>query len=451
MRISIVGTGHVGLVTAACLAHLGHEVLGVDEDAEKVAAIAEGRPPFHEPGLGDLLADGLGTGRLRVSTDLEGAARFGEVVFISVGTPTLPTGEANLAQVERVARRIARQIGGYTVVAEKSTVPVETGEWIRRTIVQTAPSHAEFDVVSNPEFQREGRAVEDTLHPHRIVVGTSSERAADRMRELYRPILDATGCPFIVTDLPTAELIKHASNAFLATKVSFINKVADICERAGADVEVIAAAMGLDPRIGPRFLRAGIGYGGACLPKDVKAFRFKAEEMGVAFDLLAEVDRINEDRRSRFLERIRGLVGNLEDKRVAIWGLAFKADTDDLRNAPAIDIAQRLTAAGATVAVYDPAAMPAAKPLLPEARFCQDPYEAVEGAECLAICTEWPEFATADLARVRDLMAQPILVDGRNLLRPHDAEAAGFTYVAVGRGSVQTVHTGEPSLPHGEA
>jgi UDPglucose 6-dehydrogenase len=439
MRISVVGTGHVGLTTAACMAHIGHEVLGADDDAEKVAAISRGEVPFHEPGLQELVAEGLARGRLQVSTEAAEAARFGEIVYICVGTPTRPSGEANLSQVERVSRIVATNLDGYTVVAEKSTVPVETGQWVRRTIEQTAPASAEFDVVSNPEFLREGQAVMDTLEPDRIVVGASSDRAANLLREAYRPILDRSGCPFLVTDLATAELIKHASNAFLATKISYINRVADICERTGADVGVVAEAMGMDPRIGASFLKAGMGYGGACFPKDIRSFRFKAEQMGVSFELLAEVERINDRRRDLFVEKVRQAVWNLEDKTIGLWGLAFKPDTDDLRNAPAIAVARTLLDEGATVAVYDPTAMPAAKPLLPEARFCDDPYEAATGVECLGICTEWREFVKADLERLKSVIGQPVVVDGRNLFRPAEMAAAGFTYHSFGRPSVTPV------------
>jgi UDPglucose 6-dehydrogenase len=436
MRIAVVGTGHVGLTTAACLAHVGHEVLGVDDDAEKIARIAQGEVPFHEPGLAELVLEGLEAGRLRVSSATHEAARFGEVVFISVGTPTRPTGEANLAQVEEVARNIARNLDGYTVVAEKSTVPVETGEWIRRTISRTAAPGAEFDVVSNPEFLREGKAVRDTLEPDRIVVGGASSKAIQRLREVYRPILDRAQCPFVVTDLATAELIKHASNAFLATKISFINQLADVCERTGADVETVAAAMGLDPRIGSSFLRAGIGYGGACLPKDVQAFRHKARQLGIDFDLLDAVDLVNRGRITGFIDKVRSVVWNLEGKRVAIWGLAFKPDTDDLRNAPAVEIAKELMGGGATVAVHDPVAMHVAKPLIPGASFALTPQEAAQDADCLVICTEWQEYATADLARLRGIMAHPVVVDGRNVFHPEDMAEAGFVYASVGRPTV---------------
>jgi UDPglucose 6-dehydrogenase len=436
MRISVVGTGHVGLTTASCLAHLGHQVLGVDDNAEKIEMISRGDVPFHEPGLAELVREGLDAGRLRFSSETHEAARFADVVFISVGTPTRATGEANLVQVEQVSRTIARNLDGYTVVAEKSTVPVETGVWIERTISRTAAPDAEFDVVSNPEFLREGKAVRDTLEPDRIIVGSSSPRAVERLREVYRPILDRTHCPFVVTDLATAELIKHASNAFLATKISFINQLADVCERTGADVETVASAMGLDPRIGAAFLRAGIGYGGACLPKDVQAFRFKAHELGIDFDLLDAVDLVNRSRIPRFIEKVRSVLWNLEGKKVAIWGMAFKPDTDDLRNAPAIEIARQLLAEGADVAVHDPVAMPVAKPMIPDAAFWSTPFEAARDADCLVVCTEWEEYATADLARLRDVMAHPVVVDGRNVFHPEHMASAGFVYASMGRPTV---------------
>jgi UDPglucose 6-dehydrogenase len=442
MRVSVVGTGHVGLTTAACLAHVGHEVLGVDDDAEKAAAIARGHVPFHEPGLTELVREGLDAGRLLTSNDPREAARHGEVVFVCVGTPTRESGEANLDQVERVARMVADTLDGYTVVAEKSTVPVATGQWIRRTIEQAAPPGAQFDVASNPEFLREGRAVQDTLQPDRVVVGSDSRRAIDRLRDVYRPIVDAAGCPFVVTDLATAELIKHASNAFLATKISFINSVADICERTGADVETVAAAMGIDERIGSSFLRAGIGFGGECLPKDVRAFRYTADQLGVDFGLLAEVERVNLARIDAFVEKVLAVAGDLEDRRVGLWGLAFKPDTDDLRHSPALEVARRLMAGGARVTAFDPVAMAPAKPLLEGVEFAADPYEAAREADCLAICTEWSVFASADLHRLHDAMARPAVVDGRNVMDPVAMAEAGFTYASMGRPTV-----GPPPAP----
>jgi UDPglucose 6-dehydrogenase len=437
MRISIIGTGHVGLTTAACMAHVGHEVLAVDEDDERVVTIARGDVPFHEPGLLELVREGLDTGRLRVSTDLEEASAHADVVFICVGTPTKESGEANLVQVERVATIVARNLNGYTVVAEKSTVPVDTGLWVRRTMEIEAPPSAEFDVASTPEFLREGKAVQDTLEPDRIIVGTSSPRAAAVLKDVYRPIVDQVGCPVVVTDLATAELIKHSSNAFLAMKISFINSIADICERTGADVEVVAQAMGLDHRIGSEFLRAGIGFGGECLPKDIQAYRYRADQLGVDFDLLTAVERVNDARIPLFVEKIRSVLWNLEGKQVAVWGLAFKPETDDLRHAPAIRVVRRLMAEGAHVVAHDPVAIPAAKHVLAEGSFSEDPYEAARGAHCVAICTDWPEYAAADLGRLRETMARPVIVDGRNVLHPDVAVAAGFIYASVGRPTVR--------------
>jgi UDPglucose 6-dehydrogenase len=342
-----------------------------------------------------------------------------------------------VVQVERVATIVARNLNGYTVVAEKSTVPVETGLWVRQTMEIEAPPTAEFDVASTPEFLREGRAVQDTLEPDRIIVGTSSPRAAALLKDVYRPIVDQAGCPVVVTDLATAELIKHSSNAFLATKISFINSIADICERTGADVEVVAQAMGLDHRIGPEFLRAGIGFGGECLPKDIQAYRYRADQLGVDFDLLTAVERVNDARIPLFVEKIRSVLWNLEDKQVAVWGLAFKPETDDLRHAPAIRVVRRLKAEGAHVVAHDPVAIPAAKHVLADSSFSEDPYEAARGAHCVAICTDWPEYAAVDLDRLRETMARPVIVDGRNVLHPDVAVAAGFIYASVGRPAVR--------------
>jgi UDPglucose 6-dehydrogenase len=436
VRISVVGTGHVGLVTAACLAHLGHDVLGIDQDVEKARLIGQGEIPFHEPGLLELVRQGLDAGRFRMASAPEVAPRHGEIVFICVGTPSHPSGEANLVFVEQVSRTVAQNLHAYTVVTEKSTVPVQTGRWVERTIRLTAAPGTDFDVASNPEFLREGRAVRDTLEPDRIVVGATSPRALELLRDAYQPILDRARCPFIGTDLATAELIKHASNAFLATKISFANVLADVCEEAGADVQMVVTAMGLDGRIGPEFLRPGIGYGGACLPKDVRAFTHKMRELGLDAGLLDEVDAVNHTRIDRFIDRIGSLVRDLEGKRIVIWGLAFKPDTDDLRNAPALGVATRLAEAGASVVAHDPVAIPAAKELLPGIAFNTDPYEAARGANCLVICTEWQEYAGLDLDRLRGLMADALVIDGRNLFDPEQMQRSGFTYASVGRRTV---------------
>ncbi len=420
MRVSVVGVGHVGLSTAVCFAYLGHEVLGVDEDAGKIAKIVQGEMPFVEAGLGEMLREQLAQGRLRFSTDVAEAARGQDVIFICVGTPTEPSGKPDLSQVQRVAQTLADALDGYAVIAEKSTVPVGTGEAIRLIVAGGVRPGIDFDVASNPEFLQEGHAIRDTLEPSRIVVGTSSERGESVLRELYAPTVEATGCRFIATDIAPAELVKHASNAFLATKISFINQVAEVCDASGADVGIVAQAMGLDGRIGPSFLRAGIGYGGACLPKDVQAFQYTASQLGVDFLLLSEVDRINRKRRSDFVAKIRSVLGGLEGKRVAVWGLAFKPQTDDLRNAPGIEVASQLLSGGAAVVAYDPEASEEAKRSIPQAEFSSSPLEAARGADCVAICTEWPEFAEVNLGDLRAVVTQAVVVDGRNMLDPRD-------------------------------
>jgi UDPglucose 6-dehydrogenase len=436
VRVTVVGLGHVGLVTAASLAHIGHDVCGLDEDLEKLRLISSGEVPFFEPDLPELLREGLENGRFGVTEDVAQAARHGDVALICVGTPIRETGEANLTGMERVARSLASNIDRYTVIAEKSTVPVGTWEWIRRTAEWAAPK-AEFDVASNPEFLREGQAVADTLRPTRIVVGAESDRAHAALKEVYQPIVDDTGCPFIATDVATAELIKLASNAFLATKISFINAVADVCEAAGADVETVAEAMGMDPRIGPQFLRAGIGYGGFCLPKDVAAFRHKAAEMGVDLSLLEEVAKVNDARPAQILAKMRQVLWNLEGKRIAVWGLAFKGGTDDLRSAPALSVIGELKESGATITAYDPVAMEEAKDLVQDLALAPDPVEAAREADAVLICTDWPEFAQQDLAQLRAVMAQPIIVDGRNLMDPQTIASAGFVYASIGRPTVK--------------
>ncbi len=371
-RVTVVGLGHVGLTTAACLAHVGHSVCGIDEDVEKLRLIGRGEVPFHEADLAGLLREGLASGRLCVTEDFGVAARHGEVAMICVGTPIRESGEANLNNVERVTRNLAPHIDDYTVLTEKSTVPVGTGERIREMVEWTAPG-ADFDVASNPEFLREGQAFAHTLRPPRQSVGAATERAHHAVRRLYQPIVDATGCPYLATDLATSELIKLASNAFLATKISFINAVADVCEAAGADVETVASAMGMDPRIGPEFLQAGIGYGGFCLPKDVAAFRYKAAELGVDLSLLAEVARLNATRPDRVIGKLRRILWNLEGKRIALWGLAFKEGTDDLREAPAIRLIALLAESRASVVAYDPVASDRMSREVPEVPRAHDP------------------------------------------------------------------------------
>lgn len=430
-NVAVVGTGYVGLVTGACLAEIGHHVVCVDSDKKKVETLRRGGIPIYEPGLDKVVASNRKAKRLSFTSKLEEAMAKAEIVFIAVNTPPLPNGEADLSYVEAVARQVAHTMKRYTVVVEKSTVPVNTGEKVRRTLSLYGNKDAAFDVVSNPEFLREGTAVKDFLHPDRVVIGVESPRAESVMRELYAP-LKAT---MVVTDIKSAELIKHASNSFLATKISFINGVAAVCEKVGADVSLVAQGMGFDARIGASFLRAGLGYGGSCFPKDVNAFIKMAEGLGLDFQLLKAVRNINDQQRLWAVERLRHALWTLRGKTVALWGLAFKPDTDDLRNAPALDIARALMDEGAQVSVFDPVAMEKARPHLKGVRFAKSALDAVREADAVVLATEWKEFKTIDLARVKEQMRTPVFVDGRNLFVPSDVAALGFQYHSVGRPS----------------
>jgi UDPglucose 6-dehydrogenase len=429
MHVGVIGTGYVGLVTGACLAEIGHHVICVDSDAAKVKTLKAGGLPIYEPGLAKLVAANRKARRLRFTTRLEDALARAEVLFIAVNTPPLPNGEPDLSFVEAVARQVAQGLRRYTVVVEKSTVPVNTGDKVRQTMLLYGRKEIPFDVVSNPEFLREGTAVEDFLKPDRIVIGVESRRAETLMRALYRPLKS----PLLVTDIKSAELIKHASNSFLAAKISFANALAVICDRVGADVTLVAKGMGLDPRIGSAFLRAGLGYGGSCFPKDVSAFIHMAEEVGYDFKLLKAVGEINEGQRRWAVERLKKALWTLKDKTVAVWGLAFKPDTDDLRNAPAVDIIHRLREQGCAVNAYDPVAMDKAKALLPGTRFLKNPYDAARGADAVLLATEWGEFKDLDLARVKGLLRTPVFIDGRNFFDPARMASLGFQYHSVGR------------------
>ena len=450
MRIAIVGSGYVGLVTGACLADLGHEVILVDNDQAKLASLQRGEVPIHENFLPELLARHRG-GRLRLSGDLAASARESEAVFIAVGTPPTEQGDADLSYVESVARDISGSISSYTLVIEKSTVPVYTSNWIRKVMLRNGAKASVFDVASNPEFLREGTAVTDFLYPDRIVVGSDTEPSSAVLHEIYEPLtsgryyreLHAIPRPegareqfpvLVVTSTKSAELIKHASNAFLAMKISFINAVSSVCETVGADVKQVCQGIGLDSRIGPRFLNPGIGYGGSCFPKDLLAFRSVARECGMDFRLLDEVIRINEEQRHRFLRKVRSALWTLRGKRLAVLGLAFKGGTDDIRESPAIFLVQALVQEGSQIVAYDPAAMPRAKEVLPAAvEYATDPYEAAQGVDALLILTEWEEFAQLDLPRLAGAMKYPIVVDGRNLYDGPAMTEHGFTYYSVGR------------------
>ena len=450
MRIAVVGSGYVGLVAGACLAELGHDVILVDNDAAKLAALQKGEVPIHERFLPELLQRHRGS-RLRFSGDLTKAAVESAVIFIAVGTPPTEEGEADLSYVESVARQIAGAAdGGYKIVVEKSTVPVYTSTWVRKVMMLNGAAEGSFDVASNPEFLREGTAVTDFLYPDRIVVGADNERCAATLREIYRPMTDGSyyrakeavpapdGAqvppPLIVTSAKSAELIKHASNAFLAMKISFINAVASVCESVGADVSQVCEGMGTDSRIGRRFLRPGVGYGGSCFPKDLMAFRAVARDCGYDFGLLDEVIRINEDMRQRFLRKVRHALWTLKGKRLAVLGLAFKGGTDDVRESPALALVEALLKEGSEVVAYDPAAAERARETLGKrVQFAFNAYEAARGADALLVLTDWEEFASLDLERMREQLRYPIIIDGRNLYKPEQMAALGFHYYSVGR------------------
>ena len=458
IQIAVVGSGYVGLVAAVCFAEIGHSVICVDNDEGKVAALQGGNTLIHENHLPALLERYRNT-RVRFTTDLGEATRACQAIFVAVGTPQSDTGDADLSYVEAVASEIARSINGYKVIIEKSTVPVYTNEWIRRVIERNGVARDSFDVVSNPEFLREGTAVEDFLHPDRIVVGTDSERASELLDAIYSPLTGGEyyqqptaipGCcsrlnpPILLqTSTKSAEIIKHASNAFLALKISFINAVSNLCEAADANVEQVARGIGLDSRIGPKFLRPGIGYGGSCFPKDIAAFRSVAEQMGVDFSLLSEVEKININQKKRFLSKVRSALWTLRGKRLAVLGLAFKGDTDDIRESPAIDLVSMLLAEGCTVIAYDPAAMERAEVKLPRSsqmQYANGIEEAATYADALLILTDWQEFARLDLMQLHTLMRYPIVIDGRNLYDPKQMTENGFTYLSIGRPSAAPLH-----------
>ena len=429
MKLSVIGTGYVGLVAAACFADTGHDVIAVDRDADRIGLLRAGRSPIYEPGLEELLHRAEGTGRLQFTTDTAAAVRGSEVIFITVGTPPREDGEADLTAVAAAAEAIASALDGYRLIVEKSTVPVRTGERIFDQIQLLTRGAVPFEVACNPEFLREGSAVQDFLHPDRIILGVSSERSERLLREVY----SAFDCPILVTDPTTAELIKHASNAFLAVKISYINAIANICERVGADVRLVADGMGYDSRIGRAFLEAGVGYGGSCFPKDVSAFISLAREAGYEFRLLEEVARINDGQRDVLLRHLKDALWVLADRTIAVLGLAYKPNTDDVRAAPAVAIIETLRREGAAVRAYDPAAEASARQVLADVTYCPDPYEAARGSDALIFLTEWEEFRTLDLVRLRDLMRRPVLIDGRNVLDPAAARALGFHYAGMGR------------------
>jgi UDPglucose 6-dehydrogenase len=451
IAIAVVGSGYVGLVAAACFAEIGHRVICVDNNEAKVRTLREGGIPIHEEYLPELLSRHRES-KLEFTTDLRAAAQEAQAIFIAVGTPQSRTGSADLSYVDAVASEIARSIDSYKVIVEKSTVPVYTNEWIRRVIERNGVPKDHFDVASNPEFLREGTAVVDFLHADRIVVGAATERAFELLQKIYEPLTlgeyynvanavpgprgQDDPPPLLLTSTKAAEIIKHASNAFLAAKISFINVVANICEAAGADVEEVARGIGMDSRIGDRFLRAGVGYGGSCFPKDVAAFRNVAELVGVDFGLLREVEKINEEQKLRFFQKIRSALWTFRGKKIGVLGLAFKGGTDDIRESPALDIVQRLLAEGCILAAYDPAAEQRTREVIPpgpQMRYVEDPYAAAQDADALLILNDWQEFAELDLARLHYTLRYPIVIDGRNLYDPAAMNKLGFTYLSVGR------------------
>ena len=428
--IAVIGVGYVGLVTAACFADLGNRVVGLDINTDKIAGLQRGEMPIYEPGLEEMVARNVAAGRLRFTPSYPEALAEAEFVFIAVGTPSGVDGEADLKYLRAAAETIARTMISPLIIVNKSTVPVGTGDWVADIIRSNQPKPIPFSVVSCPEFLREGSAIADFMSPARTVLGSLEREAADRVAQLHLPLR----APIVITDLRTAEMIKYASNAFLATKISFINEIANICEALGADIKEVAAGMGYDPRIGREMLQAGLGYGGSCFPKDVKALAYMAAEKGRHPQLLQAVMEINADRRRQLVDKLRGVLGNLRGKTIGLLGLTFKPNTDDLREAPALEVAAQLLAEGARLRAYDPVGMPGATGLMPEIEMTENPYDLAEGCDALVVATEWNEFKQLDLPRLKEAMRQPVVIDGRNMYDPPKMSDLGFTYRAFGRG-----------------
>ena len=429
VRIAIAGTGYVGLVTGACFAEVGHSVVCVDNDLKKVDMLRRGQIPIYEPGLEELVKKNAAAGRLRFTGEISEGVAHAEVVFIAVPTPPQPDGSVDMSFVEKVAREIAAAMTEYKIVVDKSTVPVKTGEKVAQTIKRYNKRGVDFDVVSNPEFLREGNAVSDLMRPDRVVIGVASPRPVEKMKQIYAPF----NAPIIVTNINSAELIKHACNSFLALKISYINAISVLCEMSDGNVEDVACGMGLDKRIGREFLNAGLGYGGSCFPKDLSAFIHIAHQLGYDFQLLKEVQRINAEQLNRFLKKIRDTLWIVKEKTIAVLGLSFKPNTDDVRISPAIEVVRALQKDGARIRAYDPKAMNKAREVLSDVEFCDNPYAAATGADALVLCTEWDEFRQLDLKKLHALMGHPIVLDGRNVFDPARMEQLGFVYKSIGR------------------
>ncbi len=429
MKVCMIGTGYVGLVSGTCFAEIGHKVMCVDNDEEKINILKKGGIPIYEPGLDELVKKNMRAGRLSFTTSIKEGVEKSLFLFIAVGTPPKEDGEPDLSSVEKVAEEIGSAMNEYKIIVEKSTVPVQTGKWVKTVIERFSKRIRDFDVASNPEFLREGSAIDDFLHPDRVVLGVESQQAQEKLLELYKPI-DA---PKIVTDIESAELIKHASNSFLSTKISFINAISIICEKSGADVLKVAEGMGLDKRIGRDFLNAGVGFGGFCFPKDIKAFISIAAKLGYDFRLLREVDAINHEQMLLAVKKLEGMLWNLKDKTIGILGLAFKPNTDDMRFAPSITIIKELQKRGAEIKAYDPVAMRRAKRIMPNIEYCTDPYNTVRDADALILVTEWDEFRSLDLKKIKGLMRQPVFLDGRNIFDAKEMKELEFIYSGIGR------------------
>ena len=428
-RIAVIGAGHVGLVTSACFAELGNKVICIDNNKEKIKALLNGKIPIYEPGLSKLVKKNVKRKKLFFSTSIKDGVRFARIIFIAVGTPSKKKGAADLSAVESVSAEVARHMKSYKLIVEKSTVPVETGRWVEYTLNGFKEQRIKFDIASNPEFLKEGSAIESFMHPDRIVIGVQTKKAEKILRQLYKPLK----APILVTDIKSAEIIKHASNSFLSMKISFINTISRICDLCGADIKKVAEGMGLDKRIGKEFLNAGVGYGGFCFPKDLAAFIHIAENLGYNPEILKAIAKVNQQQKIAFVDKIKSALWNLNNKTIGILGIAFKPNTDDIRLAPSLGIIKMLQKEGSRIKAYDPKAMEKAKDALKGIEFCKDPYSVAKGSDCLVIITEWDEFKDLNLKRIRDLLNQPIVIDGRNMFEPDDMRKLGFRYICMGR------------------